>query len=297
MGGFVMKTTIVVGLVVGVIVLTGCEDTARTAGLEQEVARMEGQSLALRQDIEARDKYIDEVMQSVNLVYKDLERAKSKEATITQRTQGVEGQPVFNSEQIRQSVLDQISAIGSNLSENRKRLASLQSRLKASGVKYASLEEMVQNLKQTLEQREQSVAMLEAQVKGLESTVAEKAQVIAEKENVIADQQNRLNTAYYVVGKRDELKQKGIISDEGGFLWGLVGTTTVLSSGVDESQFTPVDWTKDQTIRVEGKVVEIVPKRSGEFFAVAQMDETRDDLTITRPDKFWKEKFLVVVVD
>ncbi len=292
-----MKTTIVVGLVLGVIFLMGCEDNARTADLEKEVVRMEGQSLALRQDLEARDKYIDEVMQAVNVVYKDLERVKSKEATLKQKTQGVEGQPVLSSEQIRQSVLDQISAIGSNLTENRKRLASLQSRLKASDVKYASLEEMVQNLKQTLEQREQSVAMLEAQVKGLESTVAEKAQVIAEKENVIADQQNRLNTAYYVVGKRDELKKKGIISDEGGFLWGLVGTTTDLSCGIAQTQFTTVDWTKDQTIHVEGKVVEIIPKRSGEFFAVAQVDGNRGDLTITRPDKFWQEKFLVVVVD
>lgn len=292
-----MKTTIAVGLVLGVIVLVGCDDNTRTADLEQEVARMEGQSLALRHEIDARDKYIDEVMQAVNVVYEDLERAKSKEATLTQRTQGVEGQPVFNSEQIRQSVLDQISAIGSTLSENRKRLATLQSRLKASEVKYSSLEEMVKNLKQTLEQREQSVAMLEAQVKGLESTVAEKAKVIAEKEDVIADQSNRLKTAYYVVGKRDELKQKGIISDEGGFLWGLIGTTTVLASGVDQAQFIPVDWTRDQTIPVEGKVVEIVPKRRGEFFALAQRGNNRGDLTITRPDMFWQEKYLVVVVD
>ena len=99
-----MKTTIAVGLAIGVIFLVGCEDNARTADLEKEVVRMEGQSLALRQDIEARDKYIDEVMQAVNLVYKDLEKAKSKEATLKQRAQGVEGQPVLSSEQIRQFV-------------------------------------------------------------------------------------------------------------------------------------------------------------------------------------------------
>ena len=291
-----MKATFVVVVAVGLLILTGCEKN-RTAELEKEMVKIQSQSSSLQQDLAARDKYIDEVMQSVNQVYKDLEQAKSKEAKLVEKTQGAEGQAAFTSVQMRQSVLDQITAIGSNLKDNRKKLANLQKKLRASEVKYASLDEMVQNLKQNLEQREQSIAVLEAKVQGLENTVAEKTRLVQEKETIIEEQKNRMNTVYYVVGTRSELKEKGIITDEGGFLWGLLGSTTVLSSGVDRSQFTPFDWTRDQTIHVRGSIDEMVPKRSEDFFALAETEENKADLTIKEPAKFWQDRYLVIVVD
>jgi hypothetical protein len=291
-----MKTTIVAALTIVALVLTGCDN--RTADLEKELVKVQTQSSTLQQDITARDQYIDEVMQAVNQVYKDLELAKSKQAKLVEKAQGAEGQSVFTSAEVRQSVLDQIGAIGTNLKDNRKKLSSLQKRLRASEVKYASLDEMVQNLKSTLEQREQSIAVLEAQVQGLETTVAEKTRLVQEKETIIEEQKNRMNTAYYVVGTRSELKEKGIIVNEGGFLWGLLGSTTVLASGVDQSQFTPFDWTKGESIHINGSIDEMVPKRSEEFFALAEAEEgDRADLTINRPDKFWQDRYLVIVVD
>jgi len=293
--GPVMKTTIVATLVFGLVILMGCDN--RTAELEKEIVKIQTQSSTLQQDLAARDKYIDEVMQAVNQVYKDLEQAKSKEAKLVEKTQGAEGQASFTSAQMRQSVLDQITAIDSNLKENRKKLSSLQKKLRASEVKYASLDEMVQNLKSTLEQREQSIAVLEAKVQGLETSVAEKARLVMEKETIIEEQKNRMNTVYYVVGTRNELKEKGIITDEGGFLWGLLGSTTVLSSGIDRSQFTPFDWTRDHTIHVNGSIDEMVPKRNEEFFALAETEESKADLTIKEPTKFWQDRYLVIVVD
>lgn len=290
-----MKTTIVVALTIVALVLTGCDN--RSEELEKEIVKIQTESATLHQDLAARDQYIDEVMHAVNQVYKDLELAKSKEAKLVEKTQGAEGQAAFTSVQMRQSVLDQIGAIGSSLKASRTKITSLQKRLRASEVKYASLDEMVQNLKTSLEQREQSIAMLEAQVQGLENTVAEKTRLVQEKEVIIEDQKNRINTVYYVVGKRAELQEKGIISNEGGFLWGLLGSTTVLSSGIDQSQFTPFDWTQNQTIHVDGTVDEIIPKRSEEYFAVAARDENSADLTISRPDKFWQDRYLVIVVD
>jgi len=54
-----------------------------------------------------------------------------------------------------------------------------------------------------------------------------------------------INTVYYVIGTRDELKQKGIIREEGGarFLFVLwkSGRTVVPSRRLDANQFTPVD--------------------------------------------------------
>ena len=279
-----------------VLVLSGCNDRAKE--LEQEIAKVRGESSTLQQDIAAREKYLEEVMQAVNQVYKDIEHAKSKEAKLVEKAQGTEGGTMFTSEQMRKAVLDQISAIGSNLKDNRMKIVDLQRKLKASVTKYASLDELVQNLKLTIEQREQSIALLQAKVLGLEGTVAEKTRLVQEKEAIIDEQVNRINTVYFVVGTRDELKKKGIIADEGGFLWGLLGSTTVMASGVNKSLFTPIDRTKYESIHLSGVVDEIVPKRNEEFYALAQSkDATTADLTIKSPDKFWQDRYLVVVVD
>ena len=114
---------------------------------------------------------------------------------------------------------------------------------------------------------------------------------------VVAKRHVRLAAVPYGQGIRKELKEKGIITDEGGFLWGLLGSTTVMSSGVDPSLFTPIDKTKDQSISVQGKIEEVLPHRSEQFFAMGQPVENSSVLTITHPDQFWQDHYLVIVVD
>jgi hypothetical protein len=151
-------------------------------------------------------------------------------------------------------------------------------------------------LKQTIAEREQSIAALEGRIMGLESSVAEKSQIITEREATISQQQKALNTAYYIVGTRSELKEKGIISKEGGFLWGLLGSTEVLGNDIDKSFFTAIDLTKDEKIEVEGEVDELIPARKQEFFELT-MNENKSEIAIKNPNKFWQEKYLVIVLN
>ncbi len=205
--------------------------------------------------------------------------------------------PQITNAATRQTLLQNINEIGSTLKENRKKINSLAARVKNFKGEITSLNTLITNLKQSLQEREQSIAQLEARVKGLEATVAENTKVITEKENTIEEQRKTMNKAYYVVGTRKELKEKGIITDEGGFLWGLLGSTTVMSSGVDPTLFTPIDRTKDQTIQITGKVDEILPHRSQDFFAMAEPQGDQTSLKIVKPDKFWQDNYLVVVLD
>ena len=251
----------------------------------------------MQQNITDRDKYFEDVVRTVNEVYLDLEKTRAKEGQIVERTEGVEGNAQFTNADTRQKLLQSIGDIGSALKENRKKINDLQARMKSFRGKIAGLNTLVDNLKKTLQEREHAIADLEIKVQGLEATVTEKTKAIAEKEIVIDDQLRTINTAYYVIGTKDELKKKGIITDEGGFLWGLLGSTTIMSSGVDPSSFTPLDKTKEQLIPVQGKIEEILPRRNPNLFATAQQDENRSALTIVSPVQFWQDKYLVIVVD
>lgn len=290
-----MKTRLALVALATVLVI-GCNNT-KEQELQKQLAQTQNEQATLQQTIADRDKYLSEVIRSVNDVYMDLEKARVREGQLAKRAEGVEGTAQLASNDTREKLLQNIGDIGSALKENRKKIANLQVKMKSFGVQMASLNTLVDNLKQTLQEREQSIAQLEGKVKGLEDTVTEKTNVIAEKEGVIENQQKKMNTAFYVVGTRDELKKKGIITDEGGFLWGLLGSTTVVAGGIDKAEFTPIDKTKDHMIDVQGKIEEILPRRSPDFFATAQQDENHSELTIVTPDRFWQNDVLVIVVD
>jgi uncharacterized coiled-coil protein SlyX len=236
-------------------------------------------------------------MKSVNEVYADLEKARIKEGVLKKAGAGAEGPPQYTSAQSRDRLIANINEIGTSLQDNRKKIASLEVRMKQFKGQIAGLNSLVENLKASIAEREQSITQLQAKVEGLQATMAEKTKLIEDKDMTIGTQLRTMNTAFYVIGTRDELRKKGIITDEGGFLWGLLGSTTVMSSGIDQSNFTPIDKTKDKTIKVDGRIEEILPRRNADLFAAVANPEKGSELTITSPGRFWQENYLVIVTD
>ncbi len=290
-----MKTRLVLIAFITVAVM-GCSNKEKEEQLQKQLSEAQSQQNTLQQTVQERDKYMEDVIHSVNDVYADLEQARAKEAKIAKGTAS-EGPIQFSNAQSRSRLLQNISEIGTGLKENRKKIADLQVRMKSYRGEITVLNKLVENLKVSIQEREQSIAQLESRVQGLETTVAEKTRVITEKEGTIGEQQKTINTAYYIVGTRDELKKKGIITNEGGFLWGLLGSTTTMASGIDRSSFIPIDKTTDQTIRVQGKVDEILPHRNESLFAMVQPDKNETEIAIVSPEQFWQDKYLVIVVE
>ncbi len=287
--------TIVLLFALSALFIAGCGNKEAEA-LKQQLSQSESDKAALQQNINERDKYFEDVMRAVNDVNAINERARTSQSQITEK-QGSEGTAQFASVESRQKLLQNLEDISNSIKANRKRIGFLQ----AGAAKYrnqiAGLDSLIRSLNSTLEQREQAIAQLTGQVQGLQTTVAEKTRAIAEKDSTIDVQQKNINTAFYVVGTRDELRKKGIIRDEGGFLWGLLGSTTVMAPTADRADFTPIDKTRDQTIHVDGKVEEILPHRMDDSYAMAQQTENGADLTITTPDKFWRDRYLIIVKD
>jgi predicted nucleic acid-binding Zn-ribbon protein len=291
-GGAVMKT-IGALLVALVLLFTGCNN--RSDQLEKEKAQ-------LQEGIKSRDEFIQTVLESINEVHSKLETARARENAIVRQTGALEEGKVLVNAENRVNIMHQIEDIDATLSENRKKLTDLETKLKSSKIQYASLNKMVDNLRESLDEREQSITQLSERVKSLENDVAEKTRLVAEKEAVInqrdstiRDQHDMLNTAYYMVGTKDDLENKGIIKDEGGFLWGLVGSTTVLAKGFDKGYFKTIDKSREMTIKVNGKIDKIVPTRDETYYVEEQKNDSLSTLKIVNPERFWQQNLLVVV--
>jgi peptidoglycan hydrolase CwlO-like protein len=273
------------------LVLTGCNQT-----------ELENKNKELQQQLAAKDQYIEEVTTAINEIHNQLESTWAMENKVIQQSLAREGSKAPSHLQVKQQILSRISDIDSILSANRKKLSNLQSRLKNAAIQYAGLQKMVDDLKVTLEEREKTLADLQARVKTLESEVVDKTRVIAAREATIDDQSKQLNertlqmnTVYYIVGKNDDLKGKGIITEEGGFLWGLLGSTTVLAGNFNADLFQKMDKTKDAQIDVPGKIAEIIPKRDAGCFSMEETSGGRTILKIINADQFWKVNRLVIV--
>ena len=290
-----MRAAIFTSLICGAFVLGGCANREREQQLQSDLERTNSERAALQMAVDDREKFVDEILKSVNEIYADLETARSKEGKLIQHAESET--PWVNSPDTRARVLQNIGEIGAALSENRKKIGDLQKRVRGYGGEVEHLNALLNQLKASLQEREESIAQLKGEVQGLEQTVAEQTRLVGEKERTIDDQKKQLNTVFYVAGTREELEEKGIITEEGGFLWGLLGSTTTLAGNMDLTAFTPADRNEMQTILVQGKVEDILPRRKPETYATAEAGEGGTEIRILEPEKFWQGRPLVVVLD
>lgn len=272
----------------------GCDDGKR--------AELEMKNKDLSSALATKDQYVDEMTSSINEIHNQLEAAWSMEKKLMRQTNSEEGGRTLTQAELKQKILSRISDINATLAQNRKRVVDLQHRLNDANTRYTGIEGMVSGLKKTLEEREQSLADLNAHVQSLAVQVRQNAEIIAVRDSTIQQQKTILkrqtdwmNTVFYVVGKRGELKDKGIITNQGGFLWGLLGSTTVLTTTYDGDYFQMMDKSAQSEIEIPGTVDEIVPSRDESSYTKASTADGHTILTITNPDNFWRESRLVII--
>ncbi len=280
-----------------IVLLAGGCNNGRIQELEQQNQAAQNMNHQLTQDLAARDEYVDKVTSAINDVYTSIEDVKAKEKSLLRETTDLEAEKKLTREEVRAKMLDRITLIRSTLQDDHKRITALQAKIGSSAKKYAGLQKMVDNLKKTIEERDLAIADLGKRVDGLQHEITEKGAVITQQDSVIRTQYKTITTAYYIAGTRDELEKMGIITKEGGFLWGLLGSTTTLTSKFDEKYFKPINKTVDNTIQVNGKIDEILPRRNITDYQQTLLSSDQSMLTIAQPEEFWKDKYLVIITD
>src|SRR6058998_1124802 len=174
------------------------------------------------------------------------------------------------------------------LNESRQRIKSLTS---LSDSLRAALDSTVGNLQSVIASQKTTIDLLTDRVNALT------------EENVAL--KDSLATGYYIIGSRDELKKKGILTEQGGgrvlFILWRTGKTLQPARNLDPSLFTAIDTRQVTQIPL--------PVARGEYRVASLQDldyiaEERDDgkyrgtptLTITSPVDFWRNsKFLIII--
>jgi hypothetical protein len=169
----------------------------------------------------------------------------------------------------------------------------------------AEFETTVTSLTETLENQKATIATLTARVEQLEAENV----VLATEKAALADTVEQLvvetHTAYYVIGTKDELIDRGIVTEEGGsrvlFIFGKAGKTIVPARQLNPSDFTPIDIRNVTEITLPDSTEEY---RIASRQNVAALAEPPEDgkirgahtLRIAAPNQFWlPSRFLILV--
>jgi len=201
----------------------------------------------------------------------------------------------------RDSMVEKIKYINERVEQTEARLQQSRRRIgqltNISDSLRATLEATITNYENMLAVQRETVASLNEQVAGLE---ADKEQLASEMTAL----EDEVSKVYYVIGTKDELIERGIISKEGGarllFIFGKRGETLVPSRDLDPSDFTAID---------RREVTEIpLPDPAASYKVVSRHDlafleNTPDEdgmisgsVRIASPTEFWSASpFLIIV--
>jgi hypothetical protein len=176
------------------------------------------------------------------------------------------------------------------LNESRQRIQSLTS---LSDSLRTALDSTASNLQAVIASQKTTIDLLTDQVNSLTA------------ENVAL--RDSLSTGYYVIGTRDELKKKGILTEQGGgrvlFILWRTGKTLQPARNLNPSLFTAIDTRKVKSIPLPSARAEYRVASLQDLDYVAEKSDNNkysgvSSLTITSAADFWRNsKFLVIILE
>ena len=205
----------------------------------------------------------------------------------------------------RDQILADIAAIQQTLVQRRERLAELEKKLNSSNLSNSNLKKTIsqlqnqidsqtreiESLRSNLDEAKAHIENLNTQVDSLSTTVNT---VVAERDstdNANTELTNELNTCYYAIGNKNELKDNKII--ETGFL----RKTKIMEGDFDRNFFTRADKRTLTQIDLNSTKAEVLTNQPAGSYSIDDLNGHKV-LRITNPALFWSlSNYLVIKID
>lgn len=280
-----------------IVLLAACGDEKKVASTDDtSVDQLVQTRDSLQQVIENQDS----LLSLINELGDGMEQIKMLENILS--SENLQSETPDRRDKIRNDMAD----IQRTLNERRQRLAELEARLNKSNANNAHLRQAITSLKSqiaaqvtTIESLRKDLAsaniyidQLTQNVDSLNTTVAntiEEKNVVEQKNEELT---NQLNTCYYVIGSKSELKAHDII--ETGFL----KKTKIMPEDFQRNYFTTADQRSLTSLPLHSKKAKVLTSQPSDSYQIVNDANGMKVLNITNPEKFWSTyKYLVIQVD
>ncbi|OKY95226.1 MAG: hypothetical protein BHV67_13475 [Bacteroidales bacterium 43_36] len=280
-----------------IVLLAACGDEKKVASTDDTSVDQLVQTRDSLQQVIANQ---DSLLSLINELGDGMEQIKMLENILS--SENLQSETPDRRDKIRNDMAD----IQRTLNERRQRLAELEARLNKSNANNAHLRQAITSLKSqiaaqvtTIESLRKDLAsaniyidQLTQNVDSLNTTVAntiEEKNVVEQKNEELT---NQLNTCYYVIGSKSELKAHDII--ETGFL----KKTKIMPEDFQRNYFTTADQRSLTSLPLHSKKAKVLTSQPSDSYQIVNDANGMKVLNITNPEKFWSTyKYLVIQVD
>ncbi len=266
----------------------------------QEASMYENQKVDLAIQLSQRDSIINEWVLAFNEIESDIKKITARENMLSLQSMNPE-----ISKDKRKEILAELQLIREMIDQNKKKIASLNSQLRKSGIRIASLQARVDSLDANIAVRDREIAALRTDIENRNLEIGQLVHkmdtmtvVIADRDTKISQQTDEMNKAFVVSGTYKDLKEMGLLTKEGGLL-GLGKKESLQENTLNDNLFTRIDITKTRTIPVNSKSAKLVTEHPASSYELIKDDDNIIAyIEIKDPSSFWKiSKYAVVEVN
>jgi len=267
------------------------------AAQKKEAEALKARNDSLMAQTMQKDEAINEFIASINDIQGSLDTIKMKENVINLSTDKTGELKLSAKDQIKSD----ITAIYGMMEKNKKQLADLMHKLKASNLKVTELQKLVDRLQKDITSKNAEIESLRdklakmnitieaanLRVDTLNGVVRKQSSAIKDKEQTIAAQDAALNTAYYILGTAKELKKNGVI-----------GKGDKILGDFNKDLFTKIDIRKVTEISILSKKATVVSNHPTSSYKLVGDKKIIQSLQILDYKAFWtNSKYLVIIVN
>lgn len=262
----------------------------------------EQQSLlaASRQELATAIEERDQLLSLVKEITTSMDQIKHLENIMT-----ISGTQSFENPARRAQILSDIAAVKDTLQGRREKLAELESRLQKSSLYTDELKgtiealrrqidtqtKDIEELRRQLSEADEKISTLSNKVDSLNTTVETVSQNLSEAEATSLRLENELNTCYYVVAPKLQLKEHKII--ETGFL----KKSKLMKGDFDKGFFIIGDKRNLKTIDLDSNKAKVFTNHPADSYEITEKDKQKT-LTILDAERFWSlTNYLVIQID
>lgn len=268
--------------------------------------QLESENVELTEDRARQDSLLNEFLRSFNEIEENLAAVREKEDLIALQS----GDNELRADQ-KDRIVQDIQAINELLGKNREKIAELEKKLSGSNWRLSEVRKTMARLKEEMAVKDSSIVTLKEALVSKDFAIGElnsrvdsfrveyasqNARLVSQSEQLesqaelIEAQTKALNTAYIVVGSKNELMEKGVLDKKGIF------GKPDLKNDLAEGAFEQIDITETFTIPVNAKKAKVLSSHPASSYVLNESDDEVATLEITDPAKFWEtSRYLVIV--
>lgn len=252
----------------------------KVTALQQENEAYKNKQVKMNASIEDYKKFLKEINSNL------------KEIDLSSSIIGQLNKEVKKDAELKEAIRTRVKNVSELIRNSRLKIIALDGSLNELRKTSSAQGEEILNLDNQLKQATRELMSKEEAFIELSATQEELEELYNEQMKITNDLKSLLNRAYYFVGTSKELKEKGVIEKEGGFIG--IGRVKIVNASAPEAIFMKDAKDEMDSLVVTAKKISLVTNHPEHSYTIKEGDE-KQTIYITDKKAFWNQGNYLIV--